>query len=278
IGSMTRPFISLTTDFGLRDPYAGICRGVIASIAPDAIVVDLSHEVAQFAIRDGALVLWSALPYLPVGVHVAVVDPGVGTERRPIGVRAGRGDVLVGPDNGLLLPALDRLGGLAEARLLGNRDLWRETVSASFHGRDIFSPVAAHIAAGTPFESVGPTIDPGSLVRLALPPVEARDGGVETGVVYIDTFGNVKLSALAADLVAALGPLDAGDALAIEIRDASRARRIELPWATTFGDRGVGEPLVYEDAYGRACIAVNRGSAADVLGLVEDVPVVVRRR
>jgi S-adenosylmethionine hydrolase len=274
---MIRPFISFTTDFGLRDPYAGICRGVIASIVPDAIVVDLSHEVPKFAIRDGALVLWSALPDLPVGVHIAVVDPGVGTERRPIGVRAGRGDVLVGPDNGLLLPALDRLGGVVETRLLDDRRLWRDTVSASFHGRDIFSPVAAHLAAGTPFESVGPILDPASLVRLALPPVVPHDGSLETGVVYVDTFGNVKLSALAADVIAALGPLGAGDRLAIVIGEPPGTRRLEIPWATTFGDRGDGEALVYEDAYARVCIAVNRGSAADALGLTEDLAVAIRR-
>ncbi|HEY3523693.1 MAG TPA: SAM-dependent chlorinase/fluorinase [Candidatus Limnocylindrales bacterium] len=276
---MTRPFISLLTDFGLRDPSPAICRGVMARIAPEAIVVDLSHEVRKYAIRDGALLLWCALPYLPVGVHVAVVDPGVGTERRPIAIRAGRGDVLVGPDNGLLVPALERIGGLAEARLLEDRGLFLEPVSSSFHGRDIFSPVGAHLAAGTPFEAVGPALDPATVVALQLPPVRVGDGRLETGVVYVDTFGNVKLSGLVSDLTAALGALGPGDPLALEI-GAPRtpdARTVELPWATTFGGRPAGEPLVYEDSYGRICIAVNQGDAGRQLALGEDVPVVVRR-
>jgi S-adenosylmethionine hydrolase len=272
------PFISLLTDFGLRDPSAAICRGVIASIAPDATVVDISHEVGKYAIRDGALLLWCALPYLPVGVCVAVVDPGVGTARRPIAVRAGRGDVLIGPDNGLLLLALERLGGLAEARILDNRDQWLPTISTSFHGRDIFSPVGAHLAAGAAFESVGPVASPETLARLALPPVRAVPGRLETGVIYVDTFGNVKLAGLVVDLVAALGPLASGDPLTIEIGEEPQARTLALPWATTFGELSPGTPLVYEDSYGRACVAVNQGNAAEMLGLAEDVPVAIARR
>jgi S-adenosylmethionine hydrolase len=275
---MPRPFLSLLTDFGLRDPSAAICRGVIAAIAPDATVIDISHEVRKYAIRDGALLLWCALPYLPVGTHVAVVDPGVGTERRPIAVRAGRGDVLVGPDNGLLLPALERLDGLVEARLLDNRAFWRPTISTSFHGRDIFSPVGAHLAAGdATFEALGPGLDPATLARLELPPVRVTDGRLETGVVYVDTFGNVKLAGLASDLVAALGALESGDPLALEIGAGRATRTVRLPWATTFGAVGSDEPLVYEDSYGRVCIAVNQGDAGLALGLREDLPVVVRR-
>jgi S-adenosylmethionine hydrolase len=273
---VSRPFISLLTDFGLRDPSPAICRGVIASIAPEAIAVDLSHEVRKYAIRDGALLLWCALPYLPVGIHVAVVDPGVGTARRPIAIRVGRGDVLVGPDNGLLVPALDRVGGLAEARLLDNRDLLREPVSASFHGRDIFSPVGAHLATGVPFEQVGPVIDPATLVALELPAVNVTKGRLETGVVYVDTFGNVKLAGLVADLRRALGDVASGDRLTLEIggRDP---RSVVVPWATTFGEQPQGSPLAYEDSYGRVCIAVNQGDAATALALVEDLPVAVRR-
>ncbi len=276
---MSRPFISLLTDFGLRDPSAAICRGVIARIASEAIVVDISHEVRKYAIRDGALLLWCALPYLPVGVHVAVVDPGVGTERRPVAIRAGRGDVLVGPDNGLLLPALERVGGLAEVRLLENRALFLEPVSASFHGRDIFSPIGAHLAAGTPFAEVGPTVDAATLVALDLPSARVADGRLETGVVYVDTFGNVKLAGLGSDLTGALGPVAPGDRLALEIRDPDGAavRTVELPWAMTFGDLPEGAPLVYEDSYGRICVAVNRGDAARALGLAEDIALAVRR-
>ena len=159
MGSGERPpVIGFLTDFGL-DGAAAACRGVMLSICPDAQIVDVSHSVRKYAVRDGAFVLRATLPYLPVGVHVGVVDPGVGTARRPIAVRVARGDVLVGPDNGILLPAADALGGAVEARELTNRDLWLPAVSATFHGRDLFAPVAAHLAAGdAAFEDVGPEI------------------------------------------------------------------------------------------------------------------------
>jgi S-adenosylmethionine hydrolase len=161
---MPAPLITLLTDFGARDMSAAILRGVIASIASDARVIDISHEVRKFAIRDGALLLWCALPYLPVGSHVAVVDPGVGTERRPVALRANRGDILIGPDNGLLMAGAERLGGVAEARLLETAAYRLPTVSMVFHGRDIFAPAAAHLAAGVPFEALGSAFDPGDLV------------------------------------------------------------------------------------------------------------------
>src|SRR5215207_5339465 len=163
-----RPVIGFLTDFGL-DGAAAICRGVMLSIARDAQIVDISHTVRKFAIGDGAYLLRSAVPWLPVGVHVAVVDPGVGTSRRPIAIRAARGDVLVGPDNGLLLPAAARLGGIVEARALENRAWMLPVTSATFHGRDVFAPVAAHLALGEGFEDVGPAVRPDGLVRLGLP-------------------------------------------------------------------------------------------------------------
>ncbi len=272
---MDRPFVSLLTDFGSRDPSAAICRGVIASIAPEAIVVDISHEVRKFAIRDGALLLWCALPYLPVGVHIAVIDPGVGTARRPIGIRTGRGDVLIGPDNGLLLPGAARVGGVTEARELANTAYRLPIVSSSFHGRDIFSPAGAHVAAGVSFEDLGPVLDRATLVDLRLPQAAVDAGRLRSAVIYVDTFGNVKLAGLATDLVAALGPLTDGDRLALRVgRDG---RGLELPWATTFGSVSAGEGLVYEDSYGRLCIADNQGNAAERLALVEDLPVEIRR-
>src|SRR5439155_14262393 len=164
--AVDRPVISLLTDFGLRDPSAAICRGVILAIAPEARLIDISHEVRKYAVRDGALLLWCALPYLPVGIHVAVVDPGVGTERRPVAIRTGRGDVLVGPDNGLLLPPSERVGGIVEARELREPAYRLPQVSSSFHGRDIFAPAAAHLARGVPLASLGPAVDPDSLARL----------------------------------------------------------------------------------------------------------------
>lgn len=262
-----RPFISLLSDFGARDPSAAIMRGVIAGIAPEALVLDISHEVRKYAIRDGALLLWCALPYLPVGVHVAVVDPGVGTARRPVAVRMGRGDVLVGPDNGLLLGPADRLGGPVAAVELVEPAYRLPTVSSSFHGRDIFAPAAAHLAAGVPLEALGPALEPPALVASPLPVARRLDGALATEVVYVDTFGNVKLSALFEDL-AALGRVTFGDRLSLERADGGA---FELPWVRTFGEVAPGEPLLYEDSYGRLCIAANQGDAATLLDLHEDL-------
>ena len=165
---MPTPYITFLTDFG--DTAPATCRGVIWSILPEARINDLTHGSRQFGIRDGAFLLWSSVPYQPVGVHLAVVDPGVGTERRPIALRTARGDHLVGPDNGLLIPAAERLGGITDAHVLDNRALWRaEDVSATFHGRDIFAPVAAHLAGGTPIAEAGTAVDPADLVPLAFP-------------------------------------------------------------------------------------------------------------
>jgi S-adenosylmethionine hydrolase len=273
---MTRPLVTLLTDFGVRDPSAAICRGVIFRIAPGAEVLDLTHEVRKFAIRDGALMLWSALPYLPVGFHVAVVDPGVGTSRRPIAVRMGRGDILVGPDNGLLLGPADRLGGVDVAIELVAPEYRLPVVSTSFHGRDIFAPAAAHLAAGVPLEALGPWLDPATLVPSPLPAPRSIAGGLATEIVYVDTFGNVKLSALATDLVAAFGPPGPGAVFDIGPAGGDGDGMRRLPWAATFGEVGPGQPLLYEDSYGRVCLGVNQGNAAERLGLVTGMELELR--
>jgi S-adenosylmethionine hydrolase len=271
--AVPRSLVSFLTDFGDRDPWAAICRGVVLSIAPEARLVDISHGVARHDIREGAYLLWCALPYLPVGVHVAVVDPGVGTARRPIAIASGRGDVLVGPDNGLLMPAVERLGGVREARLLAEPRLHLPAVSASFHGRDIFASVAGHLAAGEPFASVGPVLDPASLVRLAWPAPSVEPGRLEATVVYVDTFGNVKLWAGRAEVEAAFGPAPGGS---LEVLVAGLAP-VSVAWRSTFGEVGPGEPMVYLDSFDRLCLAVDQGNAAERFGLAVDAPVVVRR-
>jgi len=271
---MSSPLISLLTDFGLRDPSAAILHGVIAGIAPEARVVDITHEVRKYRIRDGALLLWCALPWLPVGVHVAVVDPGVGTERRPLAVRVGRGDVLIGPDNGLLLGPVDRLGGATAAVDLANPAYRLPRVSTSFHGRDIFAPVAAHLAAGSAFEDLGPSVELATLVPSPLPRARVSGGAVESEVIYVDTFGNVKLSALFEEVEAGLAGLGPGDRVLLD-RPGHAPEMV--PFVATFGEAAPGDPLLYRDSYDRACLAVNQGSAADRLGLVEDQAVILRR-
>jgi S-adenosylmethionine hydrolase len=273
-----RPLVSLTTDFGERDALPAICRGVILGIAPDVRLLDVSHEVAKYAVLDGALLLWAALPYLPVGVHVAVVDPGVGTARLPIGVRVARGDVLVGPDNGVLLPAADRLGGIIAAHVLEAADYRLPVVSASFHGRDVFAPAGAHLALGVPLEAFGRPLDPSGLVRLDLPAPRVVPGELVVAVIYVDSFGNVKLAGERSDLEAALGGLALGDRLQVGPPlhepslgdDGLRSRAVTpatLTWQLTFGAVPRGDPLLYVDANGRLCLAIDQGDAAARLGL-----------
>jgi S-adenosylmethionine hydrolase len=270
---MARPFISLLTDFGVRDPSAGILHGVILGIAPEASIVDISHEVHKFAIRDGALLLWCAVPYLPVGSHVAVVDPGVGTERRPVAIRTARGDVLIGPDNGLLMGAAARLGGATDVHLLEAPEFRLPDVSTSFHGRDIFAPAAAHLARGVELPRLGPEVDAATLVPSPIPEPVVQDGALETSVVYVDTFGNVKLGATRPQLEAALGTLTPGDRLKVTLGGMDH----DIPWLATFGGASVGGTLLYEDSYGRVCLAQNQANAAAGIGIAEDQAVEFRR-
>ena len=270
---MDRPVITFLTDFG-ADSAAAICRGVMLGIARDAQIVDISHSVRKYAIRDGAFLLWSALAWMPIGIHVAVVDPGVGTSRLPIGIRTGRGDILIGPDNGLLVPAALRLGGIVEVRSLENRAFMLAATTATFHGRDIFAPMAAHLAAGRPFAEVGPSIDPGSIVSLRFPDPTIAPGALDTSVVYVDSFGNLRLAGGLADLAAAIGPLTPGRELAVTFTAAegNPAIREIVPWAATFGQVPVGRPLLYEDSFGRLAYADNQGDVARRLGIGVDRP------
>jgi S-adenosylmethionine hydrolase len=260
------PFISFLSDFGGGSTPA-VCRGVMWSIAPEARLLDITHDVRRFAIRDGAFLLSRAVGYLPVGVHLAVVDPGVGTARRPVVVRASRGDLLVGPDNGLLLPAARELGGATTAWEITNRDLWLPSVSSTFHGRDLFSPVAAHLAGGIDPSLVGPAVEIGSLADLRLPEATARDGGLDTAVILIDRYGNARLAGQPADLAAVAGPLTAGRLFRVSVGE----RHDAVPWQGTFGEVEPGAALLYEDAdYAGLGIAVNLASAAEHFGLEPD--------
>jgi hypothetical protein len=261
------PFVSFLTDFG--DTAPATCRGVIWSICPQARINDLAHGGRAFGIRDGAFLLWSSVPYQPVGVHLAVVDPGVGTERRSIALEIARGDRLVGPDNGLLMPAAERLGGIVAAHSLENRALWRDpNASRTFHGRDIFAPVAAHLAAGTPIAEVGPALDPATLVPLGIPDATVRGNVLETSVLFVDSFGNCRLAGQPHDLAALRGRLEPGDRFRVRIGSDGA---IDVPWQPTFGAVAIGELLLYEDAdYAGLGIGVNQGSAAARLGLAHD--------
>jgi S-adenosylmethionine hydrolase len=273
----SRPFVSLMTDFGARDPSAAICKGVILAIAPDAVVVDITHEIVKYQIRDGALTLWAALPYFPIGAHIGVVDPGVGTERLPIAIETRRGDVLVGPDNGLLVPAAERLGGISAVHVLDNPEYRLPVVSHVFHGRDLFSPAAAHVALGVPINVLGRALDPAELVRLEWPRPQIRENELVTAVAYIDTFGNARLVSEPADLSEALGGLKRGERLQIRIGSGSDRSTVYATWADTFGRVRAGELLLLEDSTGRLNLAENQGSAARRLELQVDDRIAITR-
>ncbi len=264
------PVIGFLTDFGF-DGAAATCRGVMLSICRSAQVIDISHSIAKYAISDGAFVLAAALPYLPIGQHVAVVDPGVGTARRGIAILAGRGDVLIGPDNGLLVPAAEALGGAREARMLENRAFWLPETSSTFHGRDIFAPVAAHLAAGhAAFEEVGPAMDLAGIVRLTEPQPDVGESRIATEVVYVDSFGNLRLAGGRSDLRNAFGTETSFVAVRIDQADALRVRVAE-----TFGLVGPGETLLYIDSSGHLALAEREGSLALRTGAATGARVVI---
>lgn len=266
-----RPVISILTDFGL-DGAVAACKGVILTICRDAQIVDVGHTIRKFAVRDGAWVMRATLPYLPVGVHIGVVDPGVGTPRHPIAIRAARGDVLIGPDNGLLLLPAEALGGMESARVLENRDLWLPHTTSTFHGRDIFSPVAAHLAVGdAPFDAVGPELAAEALVRIADPAPSIVPGALETEVTYVDSFGNIRLAGSRDALLEALGELDERP-VAVEFGGDPPVHE-ETRFGATFGTVPVGRSLLYIDSSGSLAVADNQGNAAGRLGVAPGRPV-----
>lgn len=255
------PVITFLSDYGVQDDFVGVCHGVIARICPEARIIDLTHGVTRHDVQAGALILDGALPYLPTGVHLAVVDPDVGASRRAVAMRLADGRMFVGPDNGLLSLAAARAGGVVEAVDIAHSRFRLEPVSATFHGRDIFAPVAAHLAAGVPLADVGEPCDPDGLVRLSLPEPEVVDGLVLAHALYVDRFGNIGLNVDHENL-SELG-LKLGRPVGLE----APTGEVEVTYARTFADVGEGELLVYEDAYRRLSIAVSHGNAAERLRL-----------
>ena len=193
-GTLRPVFITFLTDFGLADDFVGTCHGVIKSIAPEAQIIDITHGISPRQVLQGSLVLANTISYMPVGVHLAVVDPGVGTPRRPLALRDAEGRLYVGPDNGLLVPAAESCGGVVDAHELASPAYALASVSRTFHGRDLFAPAAAHLALGVPIEQLGPPVDPDSLVRLDVPEPEVAGDTIEATVLDVDRFGNVGLN------------------------------------------------------------------------------------
>ncbi len=251
--------ITLLTDFGCAEEWVAAMKGVIRGIAPEVELLDIAHDIPPYELPKAALVLAAVLPHMPVGVHLAVVDPGVGTARKALALRAARGDALVGPDNGLLLPAAARLGGIAIAVSLENPAYRREPPHPTFHGRDIFAPAAAHLARGLDLAELGPALEPADLVA---PPYEEAQAGQDAlycRVIDVDRFGSLRLNAgweqLAASDLAGASHLtaDIGDiAYDCDLRD-------------TFGGSGNGL-FLYHDSSGQVGLAANLARADELTG------------
>ena len=254
--------ITFLSDYGLGDEFVGVVHAVIARIAPEVRVIDLTHGIPRQDVETGARVLARSLPFAPAGVHLAVVDPEVGARRRAVALlTAEEGRILVGPDNGVLALAADRFGGVAEAVEI-SASAWRlEPVSATFHGRDVFAPVAARLATGEPLAEAGAPLEPSELVGLQLSRARVEDGGLVARVVETDGYGNLALDARLRDLKGT--DIRLGDPIAVR-RDTRRAPGV---FARTFADVARGGLLLYEDAGGSLALAVNGGDAAALLGL-----------
>jgi S-adenosylmethionine hydrolase len=251
-------WISFTTDYGLDDGFVAACEGVIARIAPATRVLHITHTVPPQDIRRAAAVLAQTAPSLPRAVHLAVVDPGVGTHRRAV-VLCTPDSYLVGPDNGLLIPAAEALGGIVHAYQLTEPRFRLPTVSATFHGRDIFAPAAAHLTARVRPEQLGPAVNPATLARLPEPKALVQQGKLHTEVLTVDRFGNLQLAARDPDVLE--NPVHIGD------HEATLGR--------TFADAPPGGLVVYLDSAGYLAVAANGASAAALLGLAAGDPVVL---
>jgi len=262
--------VTLLTDYGHDDEFVGVCHGVIRGIAPDAEIMDLTHGIRRFGVRQGAIVLRNTLPYLPSGVHVAVVDPQVGTERRAIALRCQDGRLLVGPDNGLLSLAWEVAGGVDQVVDVSRSPHRLEPASATFHGRDVFAPVSAHLAAGAELVEAGEQLEADALELMELPRPWAEDGALVAHTLTVDRFGNAALNVTHADLTAT--NLTLGSTVEMEVGGQGYL----ATYAATFADVAPGELMVYEDAYRTLAVAINRGDAANTLGLASDTEVRLR--
>jgi len=250
-------FISFLSDFGLTDDFVGTCHGVMKRIAPDVGIIDVTHGISPQAVLPGALILRNTLRYLPSGVHLAVVDPGVGGSRRPLIIRDANGELFVGPDNGLLVPGAE-LAGIESAHELANPAYALEPVSRTFHGRDLFSPAAAHLALGVEPAELGPPLATDALVRLDLPVPVVSSGVVDASVLYVDRFGNMQLNMTRDDL----DKVGVVPGMRFELELAGE--RYYATAARTYADARPGEIVLYEDSYRNVAIAINRGSAAEM--------------
>ncbi len=252
--------VCFLSDFGLADDFVGTCKGVMLGIAPGLLIVDLTHAVPGFAVEAGMEILQHATHYMPAdAVYLAVVDPGVGTGRRELALQTEGGALLVGPDNGLLVPAAESLGGISEAVALTDKRYHLKPISNTFHGRDVFAPIAAHLAVGTELSGLGEAVDSSSLIRLDPPGVLSNAGeGFVARIIALDRFGNARLS-----LAQEESGLKYGDNLKVDVGDG----RMSVRYVETFGSAKAGELVLVSDSHWRLSLAINKGNAAHALAL-----------
>ncbi|HZD03053.1 MAG TPA: SAM-dependent chlorinase/fluorinase [Actinomycetes bacterium] len=263
-------WITFLSDYGLEDNFVGVCHGVIARIAPHARVIDLSHAVQPQDVRQGATVLAQSVPYTPVAVHLAVVDPAVGTRRGQVAIQAGE-HVLIGPDNGLLVWAAEALGGIRRAYRLTDPAYQLDQVSKTFHGRDVFAPAAAHVAAGVEVAALGRELDPAGLVRLVPATSEVDGDHVHGEILLVDHFGNLALNVSREELE------NVGVALGDRVELRVGGQTFTAPFGETFASVPAGRLVLHEDSFRKLTISVNQGRAAARLKAGAGDPVVVAR-
>ena len=251
-----RQIITFLSDYGLQDEFVGVCHGVILRVAPGIQVVHLHHNILRQDIRHGAIVLQQSVRYLSDSVHLAVVDPSVGSGRRALVLETGWGEVFVGPDNGLLIPAANDCGGITRAFEITDRRFMLTPVSRTFQGRDVFAPAAAHVAAGVEPSEMGPALDVAVLVQLEIPAAWIHDDHLHGEVLQVDRFGNLQLNVEKLQLEE-LGLVGNGH---IEIR--MEGHRLQVPFGATFADVELGEFILVEDSYRQLSLAINNGDAA----------------
>ena len=259
--------ITFLSDFGFADEFVGVVHGVMAAIAPGCRIIDLHHRIPAGNVRAGALALMRAIQYMPPGVALAVVDPGVGTDRRAIALETEWGH-LVGPDNGLLSPAAALLGGATAAHSIENPEVLLPGRGATFEGRDRFAPAAAVLAAGeAELAELGPAADPHSLTPLLLPLAEVEEGRVTGQAWWVDGFGNVQTNISPDDLTeAGIAP---GDQVTVLVGSAE----YQVPWTDAYGDVGAGAALMHVDSSGLMALAVRGGRADRRFHLTESTAV-----
>jgi len=251
-----RQIVTFLSDYGLEDEFVGVCHGVMLRIAPSIHVVDVHHNILRQDIRHGAIVLQQSVRYLPDSVHLAVVDPSVGSGRRAVVLESGWGEIFVGPDNGVLIPAAKDAGGVRRAFEITDKRFMLTPVSRTFQGRDVFAPAAAHVANGVDPSAMGPEISADDLVQLEIPNAWVHDDHLHAEILQVDRFGNLQLNVGSGSLED-LGLLGNGK---LEVR--LEGHRLIVPMGATFADVGAGEFILIEDSYRHLSLAINKGDAA----------------